>query len=118
MGGWNYTLPFSSRLVTEPANTVLMVDTDVNQGASAGQIAFTTNRTWNPLGTQIVRGWNSRYAGATPVNPNSRLGAKHVQGGNFSFCDGHSKWLKTPPRDCAAWKPGSTGDVFVVNSCP
>ena len=95
-----------------------MADTDVDPKTSAGQIAFTTNNKFNSLATQIVRGWNSRYAGASPVNPNSRLGAKHTLGGNFTFCDGHSKWLKAPPRDCAAWKPGSTGDVFALPSCP
>ena len=65
-----------------------------------------------------MRGWNSRYAGASPVNPNSRLGAKHALGGNFTFCDGHARWLKAPPPDCASWKPGSTGDVFTQSSCP
>src|SRR4051794_9436341 len=51
MGGWNYTIPFSSVRVLEPAGTVLMADTDVDQKASAGQIAFTTNKTFNTLGT-------------------------------------------------------------------
>ena len=43
MGGWNYTIPFSSTRVLEPANTVLMADTDVDPAQKAGQIAFTTN---------------------------------------------------------------------------
>jgi prepilin-type N-terminal cleavage/methylation domain-containing protein/prepilin-type processing-associated H-X9-DG protein len=116
MGGWNWTAPFSSAKVTEPASTVLFADTDVN--GSSGQIAFTTVSSNNSLGTQIVRGWNSRYAGATPVNPKSRQGAKHALGGNFGFCDGHAKWLKSPPPECAAWKPGSTGSVFTQSSCP
>jgi len=118
MGGWNYTIPFSSTRVTEPASTILMADTDVDQKLQAGQIAFTTNKAWNSLGTQIVRGWNNRYAGASPANPNSRLGAKHSLGGNFTYGDGHAHWLKAPPPDCASWKPGSTGDVFTQASCP
>ena len=44
-----------------------MADTDVDPAQKAGQIAFTTNKNWNPLGTQIVRGWNSRYAATFPV---------------------------------------------------
>jgi len=36
MGGWNYTIPFSSTRVLEPANTVLMADTDVDPAQKAG----------------------------------------------------------------------------------
>jgi prepilin-type N-terminal cleavage/methylation domain-containing protein/prepilin-type processing-associated H-X9-DG protein len=119
MGGWNFTTPFSSVLVGAPASTILMADTDVVSFSTGGaQIAFTTNASWNGNGTRLVRGWNSRYVGATPVDAASRLGAKHALGGNFTFCDGHVKWLKSPPRDCASYRPNSTGDVFLVNSCP
>ena len=45
--------------------------------------------------------WNSRY-GVSPSNANGRLGAKHTGGANFAYLDGHVRWLKQPPRDCAA----------------
>jgi prepilin-type processing-associated H-X9-DG protein len=90
------------------------VDNQVNKTTNAAQIAFTTT------GNGQVRGWNANdWPNASPKSTTSRLGAKHSDGGTFLFCDGHSKWLKEPPRPCAAWKPGSTTvDVWSVATCP
>lgn len=112
-GGWG-TAPKSSVMVDIPASTVLMVDNDTN-GGSFGQIAYNVS-----LSTSHVRGWNSRrFPGAQPKSTGSRLGAKHNDGGNFLYCDGHTKWLKEPPRDCASWKPrSSNADVWAVGRCP
>lgn len=118
MGGWNFATPLPSQKVVAPGSTVLMVDCDVNVAGNSGQIAFTTNIAWSANGTRNVRGWNSRYTSASPTHPNSRLGAKHHDGGNFVYVDGHGKWLKAPPRDCGTYKPGSSGDVFTQSSCP
>lgn len=109
-GGWNM-IRLSSVLVSAPADTVLMVDNDHGRGL---RIAFAPS-----VDARMVRGWNSlTFPRASPSDRNSRLGAKHADGGNFLFVDGHAKWRKEPPRDCVSYKPNSRGDVFMQRRCP
>ena len=115
-GGWG--MPHrNATVVSEPASTVLMADNDNwapadgKLGAWTGQIAASA---WTD--TTHVRGWNTRWAADT-VHKNSRLGAKHNGGGNFIFVDGHVRWMRTPPTDCGAWQPGTTGDVRTKTTC-
>ncbi len=111
-GGWGGTPGRSSVVVDSPATTVLLVDADYNPSTLNGQIAVTSSN------TGMVRGWYTRWTGASPLSGNSRLGAKHAHGGNFLFADGHSKWQKQPPSDCANWLPGSTrGSLFSNTTC-
>jgi prepilin-type N-terminal cleavage/methylation domain-containing protein/prepilin-type processing-associated H-X9-DG protein len=115
-GGWG--MPHrSATLVTEPANTVLMADND-NWAPADGKVGDWTGQIAASAWTDamMVRGWNSRWQ-SEPAVKDARLGAKHNGGANFIFVDGHVRWLRTPPTDCAAWQPGSTGDVRVKKRC-
>jgi prepilin-type N-terminal cleavage/methylation domain-containing protein/prepilin-type processing-associated H-X9-DG protein len=115
-GGWG--MPHrSATLVTEPASTVLMADNDCwapfdgKVGDWTGQIAASA---WTDA--KMVRGWNPRW-NSEPTHRDARLGAKHNGGANFIYVDGHTRWLRVPPFACAAWQPGSTGDVREVARC-
>jgi prepilin-type N-terminal cleavage/methylation domain-containing protein/prepilin-type processing-associated H-X9-DG protein len=119
-GGFGNQPARSSTIVSAPAETVLIIDADYNPQTFNGQIAVTTELAPNgtAAGTQMVRGWYTRWTGATPLSGSSRLGAKHALGGNFLFADGHAKWLKSPPNDCSNWLPNSTrGNLFNVTTC-
>jgi prepilin-type N-terminal cleavage/methylation domain-containing protein/prepilin-type processing-associated H-X9-DG protein len=116
-GGWSQPTR-SSVEVNEPASTILLADNLVN-ASGAAQIAFVATTANGAPGTPTVRGWNSVYAAAQPLSTTSRLGAKHNEGGNFIYADGHAKWAKEPPRACSAWKGNSNAtDVWSVTSCP
>ena len=116
-GGWGQPV-LSNVRVDSPSSTVMIADNDSN--TTVGEMAFTTTGNAASPPTLTVRGWNSTdFPSATPGNPGSRLGGKHAQGGTFVYADGHTHWLKEPPRPCSAWKPGSTAvDVWTVDTCP
>jgi prepilin-type N-terminal cleavage/methylation domain-containing protein/prepilin-type processing-associated H-X9-DG protein len=119
-GGWNAQPARSSVIVSEPAKVVMLIDADYNPSTQNGQIAVTTATGANgtTAGTQMVRGWYTRWVGATPLSGSSRLGAKHALGGNFLFADSHAKWQKSPPNDCSNWLPNSTrGNLFDNTTC-
>jgi prepilin-type N-terminal cleavage/methylation domain-containing protein/prepilin-type processing-associated H-X9-DG protein len=111
MGGWNNTPGRPIAAVPEPASTVLLADADAivgNLTPNSVQIAFTTNPTLNGNGKKLVHFNSARYPNARPIHSAGRLGARHQDGAIFTFADGHTKWLKAPPDDCASWLPGST----------
>jgi prepilin-type processing-associated H-X9-DG protein len=43
-----------------------------------------------------------------------RLGPHHMDGLNLIFADGHAKWQKVFPEDCAAWVPAMPKGVRKV----
>jgi hypothetical protein len=115
-GGWGMPQR-SSMVVTEPASTVLMADNDNWTPADGrvddwtGQIAASA---WTDA--KMVREWNSRWKSEPSLNE-GRLGSKHNGGANFILVNGHVRWLRTPPTDCAAWQQGTTGDVRKKPNC-
>lgn len=111
LGGWNNTPGRPIAIVTEPASTVMLADADSivgNNTPNSTQIAFTTNTGWNGNGKRLVYFNSTRFPRAQPIHSAGRLGARHQDGANFTFADGHTKWLKEPPGDCSNWLPGST----------
>lgn len=50
--------------------------------------------------------YNNRWTGVQPVDPGGSLAPLHADGLNMVYADGHAKWQKHPPTDCAAWVPG------------
>lgn len=109
MGGWNNTPGKQIAIVQSPASTVLLADADciIGAGANSTQIAFTTNTGNNGNGKKLVFFQAARYPNARPLDTNGRIGARHQDGAIFSFADGHSKWMKSPPDDCSNYFPGS-----------
>lgn len=47
-------------------------------------------------------------AGTTTVNPNCRLKDTHNEGTNFTYCDGHAKWMPRTKWMPSQWNPGWT----------
>src|SRR5439155_11989402 len=90
-----------------PAETIMLVENDVIQPASGPPPPPSSKPIY---GAYFVYSacldarnamWNPRW-GVLPNNPNGALGAKHQGGANFAYLDGHVRWLRQPPRDCAA----------------
>ena len=111
LGGWNNTPGLSLAACQAPASMVTLADADANITATAPnsvQIAFTTNTGNNASGKKLAFYQLARYPNARPIDAAGRLGARHNDGAIFSFADGHSKWLKSPPDDCSSYISGST----------
>jgi prepilin-type N-terminal cleavage/methylation domain-containing protein/prepilin-type processing-associated H-X9-DG protein len=126
LGGFSGSTPKSMTETPNPTSTVFFADNDewgpacasknVNDAAcrtTTAQLGLTACRD----ATQ-VRGYNTRW-GVTPSHAGSRLGAKHSNGANYTFVDGHVKWQKEPPSDCSAWSPNMPPgtSVFSVAAC-
>lgn len=122
-GGFNNTTPRSIVEAQAPADTVMFIDNDVtapycpslnvNDPACASNTAQLGLTACQDAGH--VKGWNARW-GAQPSSTTSRMGAKHAGGGNFTFADGHVKWFKAPPSDCANWSPRMTPGTSIYNT--
>jgi len=110
MGGWDNWPPKSITKVQQPADTVLLAEND-NWGSREAAINDPpTSLVWNGQMALSACRWayhavfHTRW-GVPPAHSGGRLGAHHMAGLNFVFADGHAKWLKQPPLDCAAWVP-------------
>jgi prepilin-type N-terminal cleavage/methylation domain-containing protein/prepilin-type processing-associated H-X9-DG protein len=111
MGGWNNTPGMSLAACQAPASMVMLVDADAiitSTTPNSTQIAFTTNTANNAAGKKLAHFQTARFPNARPIDAAGRLGARHNDGAIFSFADGHSKWLKSPPDDCGSYISGST----------
>jgi len=111
MGGWNNTPGLPISLVVAPADTVMLADADAipsNNTPNSTQVAVTTNTNNNGSGKKLVYFNNARFPNSKPIDAAGRLGGRHQDGAIFSFADGHTKWLKQPPDNCANWYPNST----------
>lgn len=120
LGGWNNTPGKAIAVVQAPASTVILADADAivgNLTPNSTQIAFTTNTGNNAAGKKLVFFQTARFPNARPIDTNGRLGARHQDGAIFTFADGHSKWMKSPPDDCSSWIPGSLGGS-IQNTSP
>jgi prepilin-type processing-associated H-X9-DG protein len=121
-GGWDNWPPKSMARVTAPADVVMLAENDNNpprEGAindppntrpQTAQMAFTACR------TPAHVFFNSRWTNASPLNGNGRLGAHHKDGLNLVYADGHAKWKKEPPDDCADWNPDMPRGVMKVRN--
>jgi prepilin-type N-terminal cleavage/methylation domain-containing protein/prepilin-type processing-associated H-X9-DG protein len=103
-GGWGPTRSVAG--IEAPAETIMLIENDVMEPASGApppppKIAWTAQFVYSACLDSRQAMWNSRW-GASPSSPQGRLGAKHQKGANFAYLDGHVRWLKQPPRDCAA----------------
>jgi prepilin-type N-terminal cleavage/methylation domain-containing protein/prepilin-type processing-associated H-X9-DG protein len=111
-GGWDNSRPRSLAVVNEPANQVMMAETDVSgSGAAAinnppNSLPQTAQMAVSPCRTARHAVYHSRWQNVTPVSSSGRLAPHHASGLNVVYADGHVKWSKQPPTDCAAWVPG------------
>lgn len=111
-GGWDNSRPRILASSDEPASQVMMAETDVappgigainnppNTRPQTAQMAV------SPCRTALHAVYHTRWTRAAPRSNTGRIGAHHVDGADFVFADGHVKWLKTTPIDCASWVPG------------
>jgi prepilin-type N-terminal cleavage/methylation domain-containing protein/prepilin-type processing-associated H-X9-DG protein len=112
-GGWDNSAPRSLATTDEPASQVLMAETDVTPPGKAAINNAPNSRPQtaqfavSPCRTALHAVFNTRYpADIVPRDTNGRLGPHHASGLNLIFADGHVRWQKAPPTDCAAWVPG------------
>jgi len=123
MGGWDNYPPKPLTRVQEPAGTVLLAENDnwpPREGALndpptslpwTGQMANSPCR-WASHATYHSR-WGVQPSRSSPAA--GRLGAHHMEGLNLIFADGHAKWHKVFPEDCAAWVPAMPKGVAKVS---
>jgi prepilin-type N-terminal cleavage/methylation domain-containing protein/prepilin-type processing-associated H-X9-DG protein len=110
-GGWDNSLPRSLAVLEEPASQILMAETDVwSPGKTAlnnppNTFPQTAQMAVSPCRTALHAVYNSRWVRATPRSGTGRIGAHHMDGTNMIFADGHVKWARDTPQDCAAWVP-------------
>lgn len=108
-GGWGNSIPKRIAVIQEPANAVMLAENDnwpPRENASSGQ--QTAQAAVSPCRAALHAVYNTRWAsetGASPTNDAGRIGGHHMAGANFTYADGHAKWLKEPPLDCHAWVP-------------
>jgi prepilin-type processing-associated H-X9-DG protein len=84
----------------------MLIENDVMQPASGAppappKVAWTAQFVYSACLDARQAMWHSRWK-VSPSLAEGRLGAKHQGGANFAYMDGHVRWLKQPPRDCAA----------------
>jgi prepilin-type processing-associated H-X9-DG protein len=82
----------------------MLIENDVLQpagGTPPPPPAFTAQFVYSACLDARQAMWNSRWK-VSPSIAEGRLGAKHQGGANFAYLDGHTRWLKQPPQDCAA----------------
>jgi len=109
MGGWATTPSKSLAKIQTPADMVFLAENDnwpPREGAindPPGSIPITGQMGASPCRFAAHATYHSRW-GVQPTR-DGRLGAHHVGGLNLIFVDGHAKWRKVYPEDCAAWVP-------------
>ena len=112
VGGWDNSAPRGMSIVDFPADQVMFAENDVSPPGEAainnppGSRPQTAQMAISPCRTALHAVFNSRWTRASPRNGTGRLGAHHSDGTNLVLADGHVKWKKEPPTDCAAWVPG------------
>ncbi|MBU0606994.1 MAG: DUF1559 domain-containing protein [Armatimonadetes bacterium] len=98
--GFNYgglPIPVGLGQIAKPSETVMIGD--------AARISTPTPDDGNPASWTAVANchWQMAFPGAGPWNPGScctapiggrRMHARHNEGANFAWCDGHVKWDK------------------------
>ncbi len=129
-GGWDNSPPKPVVIVRQPAGTVFLAENDnwpprdgaINDPPTSlswtGHMAASPCR-WASHATYHSR-WNVQPTRSSPAA--GRLGAHHMDGLNLVFVDGHSKWQKVFPEDCAAWVPAMSPNTLrisdpAVNGC-
>jgi prepilin-type N-terminal cleavage/methylation domain-containing protein/prepilin-type processing-associated H-X9-DG protein len=110
MGGWDNWPPKPITRVQEPAATVMMAENDNWPPRESALYDPPTSLPWNgQMANSACRwAWHAMFHTRWNVDPrhgSGRIGAHHMDGLNFVFADGHAKWQKAPPFDCAAWVP-------------
>jgi prepilin-type N-terminal cleavage/methylation domain-containing protein/prepilin-type processing-associated H-X9-DG protein len=113
-GGFNNSIPHKLTWTQAPSDTVALAENDVDPTSTStiqtAQMAVSPCR--DARHALFHTRWN-----VNPANGSGRLGAHHNQGLNLVFADGHAKWRKEPPTDCAAWNPQmSFGQRLTTNS--
>jgi prepilin-type N-terminal cleavage/methylation domain-containing protein/prepilin-type processing-associated H-X9-DG protein len=122
-GGWDNRLPRSLASIDTPASVIMLADNDVAAQASTApprtSIGLVQNAQMAFSACQDARHvmWNTRW-NVPPANGTGRLGAKHNEGANVAYADGHVKWLKTPPRTCSSWTPHSAVQNLIIPDGP
>jgi prepilin-type processing-associated H-X9-DG protein len=120
-GGWNNRPPRHLSVVENPAETIMMGDNDVLARATSAPplgsigLVLLAHMDFSPCQDARFVTWHTRW-GVAPSSSSGRLGAKHHEGGNFAYVDGHVKWLKTLPRNCSTWLPHpAVKDLVIPN---
>jgi prepilin-type N-terminal cleavage/methylation domain-containing protein/prepilin-type processing-associated H-X9-DG protein len=111
-GGWNNTPPKSLASTDEPASQVMLAESDIAPPGAAALSSPPNSFPWTaqldiaPSLDATMALYNSRWTNVQPRHAGGRLAPHHADGLNLVYADGHVKWLKQPPTDCAAWVPG------------
>lgn len=123
MGGWDNYPPKPLTRVQEPAGTVLLAEND-NWPPREGALNYPPDSLpWTGYAEISPCRWASHatYHSRWGVQPSRSsptagwLGAHHMEGLNLTFADGHAKWHKVFPEDCAAWVPAMPKGVAKVS---
>jgi prepilin-type N-terminal cleavage/methylation domain-containing protein/prepilin-type processing-associated H-X9-DG protein len=122
-GGWDNRLPRSLASIDTPAAVIMLGDNDVatrdTTAPPRGSIGLVQQAQMAFSACQDARHvmWNTRW-NVPPANAVGRLGPKHNEGANFTYADGHVKWLKALPRTCASWTPHPALQNLIIPDGP
>lgn len=111
-GGWDNTPPRSLAGADTPADQILLAENDVAPPGEAALNQAPNTFPWtgqidlSPSRTAEMAQFSSRWTTVQPRHAFGRLAPHHADGLNLVYADGHVRWLKQPPTDCAAWVPG------------
>jgi prepilin-type N-terminal cleavage/methylation domain-containing protein/prepilin-type processing-associated H-X9-DG protein len=119
-GGWDNWPPKSLVRVQEPAGTVILAENDnwpPREGAindPPNTLPWTGHIALTPCRIAAHATYHSRWNVQPTRGTAGRLGPHHMDGLNLIFADGHAKWQKVFPEDCAAWVPAMPKGVRKV----
>jgi prepilin-type N-terminal cleavage/methylation domain-containing protein/prepilin-type processing-associated H-X9-DG protein len=111
-GGWDNSRPRSMASTDEPASQVMLAESDVFGAGEAvlnsppNTFPQTAQMAMTPCRFGQMATFQSRWTSVQPRTDFGRLAPHHADGLNLVYADGHTRWAKQPPIDCAAWVPG------------
>jgi len=121
-GGWDNWPPKPLARASAPADVVMLAENDnfpPREGAAndpPGSLPQTAQMAVTACRVPQHVFFNSRWTNASPLDPGGRLGAHHSNGLNMVMADGHARWKKEPPDDCADWNPDMQRGVLKVKN--
>jgi prepilin-type N-terminal cleavage/methylation domain-containing protein/prepilin-type processing-associated H-X9-DG protein len=124
-GGWDNRSPRALAGIDAPADVIMLADNDVATPRSSSPVGLTGTPSEAQMAFSACQDarhamYHTRWNVQPPANTAGRLGAKHAQGFNAAYADGHVKFNKTPPRTCSTWVPhaGAAGRIIPAGNAP